>query len=163
MTQTAFADSASTGALAQLQRELESLPQSRCLTDADAEAVYSLAYREFGQARYEEALRYFQLLLIYRPTAKTYLLGAALCLQRLRRYEPAILVFSALGVVDAAEPSHTLAVAECQLLCHKREEARQTLGLVIDFCRASAAHEKVLARAQAMLELMRSQHEPAAA
>ncbi len=144
--------------LGDFKRELESLPSARRLTDADAEGFYALAYREFSRARYEEALRLFQLLLVYRPTNTVYLLGTALCLQRLRRYGAAVAVFAALRFLDPRQPSHTLAVAECQLLCHDHPGARETLARVIDYCVAHQGNEPVRARAQAMLELMRSQH-----
>jgi type III secretion system low calcium response chaperone LcrH/SycD len=146
-------------AVLKLKQELESLPHTQRLTDADAEAVYALAYREYTQARYEEALRYFQVLLVYRPTHKVYLLGAALCLQRVRRYDLAIAAYGALSLLDPQQPSHTLALAECQLLCHEHAQARETLALVIDFCHDNPGHDPVRARAEAMLELMRSHNE----
>jgi type III secretion system low calcium response chaperone LcrH/SycD len=152
-----------TALLSELKQQLESLPHLQRLTPADAETVYSLAYREYTQARYEQALRYFQLLLVYRPTHKVYLLGAALCLQRLRRYELAMAAYIALRFLDPDEPGHTLALAECQLLCHDHAQARDTFALVIDFCRGHAGHDSVCDRAQAMLQLMRPHEEPSAA
>lgn len=152
-----------TAALTELERQLAALPGAGRLGAADTEAVYALAYREYGQARYEQALRYFQLLLVYRTTNKVYLLGAALCLQRLRRYELAVAAFDLLRMLEPEKPGHTLALAECQLLCHLHGEARDTLAQVSDFCRRNTGHDKVLARAQAMLELMRPPHEPVAA
>lgn len=143
---------------ARLRRELEQLPTRAHLTDADAQALYALAYREYGQARHEEALRYFQLLLVYRATDPVYLLGLALCLQRLRRYEHAEAAYSALTLLEPREPSYRLALAECQLLRHEHGVARQTLEIVTTLCAESGAHEQVLARAQAMLQLLRSEH-----
>lgn len=144
-----------------LKRKLEALPHTRKLTDADVEAIYTLAYREFSQARYEEALHHFQLLLVYRPTHKVYLLGAALCLQRLRRYELAMAAYVALRYLDPQQPRHTLALAECQLLAHEHGAARDTLERAIEFCNDNAGHDTVRDRARAMLELMNPRHEPA--
>lgn len=142
----------------EFKRELEALPHTSCLTTEDAEAVYTLAYREYTRARYPEALRFFQLLLVYRPTNSVYLLGAALCLQRMRRYERAIAAYIALHYLEPQQPGHMLAVAECQLLCHDHTAARESLAQVIDSNGASDSHDPVRARAQAMLELMRSQN-----
>lgn len=150
------------GMLLDLQRELESLPHTQRLDDAQAEAVYALAYQEYNRARHDQALRYFQLLLVYRPTSTVYLLGAALCLQRLRRYEAAIRVFRALSLLDPQVPGHVLAMAECQLLCHERTQARESLEQLSAFCRDHRGHERVQARAQAMLELMKPHDEPLA-
>jgi len=158
--QTAPTADAVTTVLAQVCRELESLPSARRLTDADTGAVYSLAYREYGQGRYEEALRYFQLLLVYRPTSPVYMLGGALCLQRLRRYELACSAFAALCCLEPEVPGHTLALAECQLLCNQHAQARDALQMVVYHCDTHPGHDRVRARAHAMLELMRPHHDP---
>lgn len=153
-------------AIAQLRRDLAALPSSRRLTDDDVNAVYALAYRDFNQARFDRALERFRLLLVYRPLETVYMLGAALCLQRLGRYELAAAVFDALRYLEPQAPGHALALAECQLLAHEREQARRTLADTIDWCDAHAGnadHDAVRARALAMLELMRSRDEPVAA
>lgn len=149
--------------LLQLKERLESLPSAKRLSDADAEAVYSLAYRDYGLARYDQALRYFQLLLVYRPTHTVYLLGAALCLQRLRSYALATAAFTALRYLEPDTPGHTLALAECQLLSREPVQARDTLVIAINYCDNHPGHDPVRARAAAMLELMKGQHEPATA
>ena len=149
--------------LLQLKQELESLPSAQRMSEENAETVYALAYREYGQARYEQALKYFQLLLVYRPTNTVYLLGAALCLRRERRYELASAAFLALGFLEPTVPGHTLALAECQLLNHEHPQARDTLALVIGYCGNQPGHDPVRARAQAMLDLMSPHHEPAVA
>lgn len=148
--------------LSQLRQQLESLPSAGKLAGTDAGALYALAYNEFGQGRYDKALAYFKLLLIYRPTNTVYLLGAALCLQRLRRYEMAAAAFVALGYLEPGAPQHALALAECHLLCQERAQARDTLLMTIGYCDQNPGHDTVRARAQAMLELMKGQHEPAA-
>lgn len=142
--------------LAQLRDKLQALPTLRRLGDDDAEAVYAVGYREFGQGRYEQALRHFQLLLVYRPTHTVYLLGAALCLQRLRRFELAIVAFTALRFLEPAQPGHLLAAAECHLLCGERGEAGKALRQLVAWCREHGGHAAVLARAEALLTLMQS-------
>lgn len=144
--------------------ELDDLPHTRKLTDADAEATYSVAYNQYARGDYEAAFELFRMLAAFRPANKTYMLGAALCMHRLHRYDGAIACYSALSVMDPADPAHMLATAECQLLAQHRAEAQETLQLVIEQCDESKGHETVRARAQAMLELLRSNHhEPAVA
>lgn len=149
--------------LAAFKRQLENMPFSGKMTPEAAEAVYAMAYREYTRARYEEAVKLFQLLLVYRPTNPAYLLGAGLCLQRLRRFDLAIAAYTALGFLDPEQPSHRLAVAECQLLKREHDAARSTLTEVIGYCRKHTSHDQILSRAQAMLELMRPQNVAAAA
>lgn len=148
-------------AVARLRSDLAALPSCSRLTDADANAIYALAYRDFGLARHDRALERFQLLLVYRPASTVYMLGCALCLQRLRRYELAAAAFGALRYLEPGVPGHTLALAECQLLSQERDEARQTLADTIAYCDAHPGHDAVRARAQAMLDLMRPRDEPA--
>jgi type III secretion system low calcium response chaperone LcrH/SycD len=147
-------------AATKLAQGLDSLPHTRRLTDADAEAVYAVAHGQFGQGRYDEALRSFQLLLVYRPTHTVYLLGAALCLQRMRRYDVAAAAYTALSLLEPQQPSHLLALAECQLLNQEPAQARETLTQLTDLCHGQPGHDLARARARAMLELMRAHDEP---
>ncbi len=145
-----------------LKRRLEALVPTAELTDDDAARIYALAYQEFNLTLYAQALERFQVLLVYRPLDTVYMLGAALCLQRLRRYGLAAAAFGALRFLEPANPGHRLAMAECQLLGHERDPARETLNEVIDYCATHPGHEAVSARAQAMLDLMRPHHESVA-
>lgn len=147
----------------ELRQRFASLTSSEVLTDEDAEVLYALAYRDFNQASYAQALARFQMLLVYRPLNTVYMLGAALCLQRQRHYELAGAAFGALRYLEPDTPRHTLALAECQLLNHEQAAASATLAEVIDFCDAHPGHDAIRARAQAMLELMKARHEPVAA
>jgi type III secretion system low calcium response chaperone LcrH/SycD len=142
-----------------LGRRLEALPHLKRLSDADTEGIYSIAYREFGQGHYEDALRYFKLLVVYRPTDRVYLLGCALCLRRLRRYELAIAAYGTLRSLEPDDPAHPLAQAECLLLCYRRDQARDLLVQVVEDCLQRSVAEDVRARAQALLELMRPQND----
>lgn len=146
----------------ELRQRFASVTSSEVLTDEDAEVLYALAYRDFNQASYAQALERFQLLLVYRPLNTVYMLGAALCLQRQRHYGLAAAAFGALRYLEPEAPRHILALAECQLLSHEQALARETLAEVIDYCNAHTGHDAIRTRAQAMLELMKPQHEHAA-
>lgn len=143
--------------------EFAAMPVARPLSDAQAEAVYAQAYHQFAQNNFEDALGFFRVLVAFRPADKTFLLGAALCLQKLGQWDAAIAGYTFLGLIDPHEPAHQLARAECQLLARKRDDAEKTLQLVLEECGALEAHAKVRARAQAMLELLRNHHERIAA
>lgn len=141
-----------------LVSRLEALP-TRKLSDADAEALYALAYNQYNRASYADALASFRILVAFRPADPTYLLGSALCFQRMGRYSEAIGGYSMLSLVEPENPSHQLACAECQLLANRRDDAARTLEGVIAQCAETGTHEAVRARAQAMLELLRSKNE----
>lgn len=140
-------------ALEKFKADLEALPSSTRLSKADAEAVYALAWNAIAQGRNHDALRYFALLLLYRPTNTVYLTGQALAFQRLKLFDEAIAAYSFLGVLDASNPAHTLAVGECQLLKRELHAGRETLALVVRFCKENPGHDKVQARALGLMEL----------
>lgn len=142
-------------ALEKFKADLEALPSSKRLSQADADAVYALAWNAIAQGRNQDALRYFALLLLYRPTNTVYLTGQALAFQRLKLFDQAIVAYSFLGVLDPANPAHTLAVGECQLLKRELHAGRETLALVVRFCKENPGHDKVQARALGLMELTR--------
>ena len=142
-------------ALEKFRADLEALPSSQRLSQTDADAVYALAWNAIAQGRNHDALRYFALLLLYRPTNTVYLTGQALAFQRLKLYDEAIAAYSFLGMLDSANPAHTLAVGECQLLKRDMHTGRETLALVVRFCKENPGHDKVQARALGLMELTR--------
>jgi tetratricopeptide (TPR) repeat protein len=146
--------------LSDLKRQLEALPSRERLNDAQVEGLYALGYREFGRSRYAQALDYFKVALLYRPTSPTYLRAAALCLQRLRNYELAVAAYAALQFLEPNEPAHALAIAECRLLRREHAMAREMLERAVSLSGSDGRHAAVRARAHSILELMRSHDVP---
>lgn len=149
--------------LSDLRHRLEALPHTRRLTEDDVQLLYGRAHSEFTQGRHEQALRGFQALLVYRPTDPVLLRGAALCLQRLGRHGLAAAAFTALQFLEPDNPAHTLALAENRLLAQELGAAREAFADAVAACRANPAHAPLLARAQALLDLLENRHEPASA
>lgn len=142
-----------------VEQQLENA--ARLLSGADVESCYAMAYREFGQGRYEKALQLFRLLVLSQPGNKVFLLGTALCLRKLREYHQAAASFAILRLFESEEPAHPLAQAECLLLAQDAEAAHEVLEQVICYCTTHDGHDEVFARAKAILQLMEQRHEPA--
>ncbi|MBW7899921.1 MAG: hypothetical protein H3C26_00460 [Rhodocyclaceae bacterium] len=143
--------------VARLKAQLEALPSGARLKPSDTEVIYAQAYQYVAQGHFDMAFRYFSLLTLYRPTCIAYLAGLALSYKMLRRYAEALSVYSFMAAIDAGEPQHTLAIAECLLLAGAEDEARQTLDMVVRFCRerpGDAGCAKAGERAQAMAALL---------
>ena len=151
MTHTAASE-----AIQGFRAELEALPSSARLSLSDTEVIYAQAYQYVAQGQFDMALRYFSLLTLYRPTCIAYLAGLALSYKMLRRYAEALSVYSFMAAIDAEEPQHTLAIAECLLLAGAYDEARRTLDMVVRFCQEQPGHAKAGERAQAMTALLSS-------
>lgn len=142
------------GSVLELKDALEALPSSSRLSNADTEAIYALAHQLVAQARYETAFRYFSLLTLYKPTNVTYLRGLALTYRMLERYDEALNVYSFLATIDPNEPQHTLDIAECLLLRRDLDEAKQTVEMIIGYCKENSASDKVRSRAEALHDLV---------
>lgn len=140
--------------VAQFKAELEALPSKARLSDTDVQVIYAQAYQYVAQGHFDMAFRYFSLLTLYRPTHIAYLAGLALSYKMLKRYAEALGVYSFMAAIDAGEPQHTLAIAECLLLAGAYDEARQTLDMVVRFCQEQPGHDKAGERARAMAALL---------
>ena len=137
-----------------LHAQLAALPSSKRLTYADTETIYADAYALVAQGRYADALKRFGLLILYRPSESKYWAGLGVCNQQLARYDEAISAFAFAANLDADEPEHMLAIAECELFKHSIADAHESLQLVIAFCLERGGFEKTRERAQALLDLV---------
>lgn len=149
--------SAAVQSILDLKEALESLPSNASLSNADADAIYSLAYQLVGQNRYETAYRYFSLLTLYKPTNTAYLQGLALTYRMMERYDEALNVYSFLATIDPDNLDHHMAIAECLLLRREFEEAQQTVALLLQYCKENAITNKVSDRAEALQGLLSTQ------
>lgn len=157
MDHIANPDSATVSA-EQVRQALEQLPSRGHLQDGDAEAIYGLAYQSLAQARYDEALRYFGLLTLYRPTHPAYLRGLASAYRRLERYDEAVATYAFLAAVDAGDLQHSLDLVECLLLSKQYDDARALADLALQSAAAASVPARLRDRAEALKELL----EPAA-
>ncbi|MBS1196640.1 MAG: hypothetical protein H6R18_425 [Proteobacteria bacterium] len=135
----------------QLRADLEALPSSKRLTFTDTEAIYSIAYNLVAQGHYEEGLRRFAILTLYRPTEAKYLAGLAVCNQMLGRYDFAIGNFAFAANIEPGKPEYLLNIAECEILKKDYVAARETLEAVIAFCKEKGGFDAIRERAEAML------------
>ncbi|WP_315124589.1 tetratricopeptide repeat protein [Comamonas antarctica] len=149
-------DTADTDIFQRFLADLQALPSRSRLDQADTEAIYALAYQQAVHGHFDTAYRYFSLLTLYRPTELKYLAGLALSYKMLQEYESAIGVYAYMAMIEADEPEHQLAIAECLLLQGNLDDARATLDLVARFCAENSGHEKTSARVQAITALLSS-------
>ena len=130
--------------------DLEALVSRSRLDDADTEVLYASAYRLVQQGNFEKAESMFSMLTIYRPTTVKYLAGAALCQKMLKKEEIAAGIYAFMALIEPEQPLHHLCIAECQLQQGKKQEARESLALVLEFCAHNSGHDKTRSRAQAI-------------
>jgi|SoiMethySBSTD1v2_1073268.scaffolds.fasta_scaffold00824_10 type III secretion system low calcium response chaperone LcrH/SycD len=135
--------------------ELEQLPSSKRFSAQELEAVYALARGMYMSGRFEEALRYFGYLTLYRPTEPKYLLGLAASQQMARHFEVAIQTYSFLTLLDPTDPEPTLHIGECLMFLGQVAEARDSFTMVIAMANVSGGkHAAMKARAEGLLQAL---------
>ena len=137
--------------VARLTAELEALESSRRYSGEELETVYALAHNLYSSGRFEEALRYFAFLTLYRPTDPKYLVGLAAAQQMARRFEAAIQTYSFLTLLDPTDPQPTLRIGECLMLLGQTAEARDCFAMVVALANASGQHPAAKSRAEGLL------------
>ncbi len=161
MSPNSVATSTTADPIAELIAQLEALPSAKRLTDADTEIIYSIAYNLAASGHYADALRRFSVLMLYRPTNVKYLKGWAVCNQMLGNHDVAIANFAFAANIEPDNPEHMLSIAECEIRKQDYAAARETLRLVIGYCKAKGGFDQILERAEAMLALVAKEVQPA--
>ncbi|WP_142848243.1 SycD/LcrH family type III secretion system chaperone [Telmatospirillum sp. J64-1] len=128
--------------------------QMHNLTDQDYEAVYTLGFNLYNQAKYEDALKAFTFLNFFNHLEPRYIKALAACQQMLKRYETAIQTYAIATILDASDPNPTLHIAECLMGLGMKEEAIEALQLVLEATSGKPQYAAQGDRAEALLELL---------
>lgn len=147
--------------ITQFIAQLQALPSAKRLTDTDTEIIYSIAYNLAAQGHYADALRRLSILMLYRPTNVKYLKGWAVCHQMLGNYDVAIANFAFAASIEPENPEFMLSIAECEIQKQDYQAARESLGVVIRYCKAKGSLGQLLERAEAMHALLTKEVQPA--
>jgi type III secretion system low calcium response chaperone LcrH/SycD len=91
------------------------------------EALYTYAYNCYTQAKYDDGLRAFGLLMAYNHLDRRFYSGFAACLHMQKRYEEALKYYGAASLLDPDDPAPVLHMAECWLALSRIEECRTAL------------------------------------
>jgi type III secretion system low calcium response chaperone LcrH/SycD len=122
------------------------------LRPEELETMYAVAYNQYANKKYQEAMQAFSLLLLFDPLEYKYLLGSAGCLQMTGRYEMAAVTYLHASAVDQTAPAPFLHLAECLLKLEDREGTRYSLKRVLELSGDSPAWTACRNQAEAMLE-----------
>jgi type III secretion system low calcium response chaperone LcrH/SycD len=154
MMQTLKPEARRSAAGQRLYDDLQALPSGKRLSAGQLEVIYALAYAQFTQGQYAQALPVFGVLSIYGPTRQHYIAGLALCLQMCKRHEDAINVYSMQAVLFPGSPEPALRVAECLLALGRAGEAREELERALRcIAETGGAYDALKARAEMLLGL----------
>jgi len=105
--------------------------ENACIED---EAMYSVAHSVYEQGRYKDAFKIFSLLVMRNHLEPRYLSGLGGSCQMLGRYVDALMHYMAAAVADTEDPKPIYHAAECLIALSRRDEARDSLKLVLEMC-----------------------------
>lgn len=148
-------------ALLEHLRQGHTLGQLMGMTRQSQEQLYLLAYRFYGQAKYEQAEQMFRLLTVANHLDRRFSLGCGACAHMLRRHADAVAYYGLACLLDLTDPLPPMYMAEHLLAQGDRAKARQMLDYGLVQARHHERHQVHLPRLQALLALLDSSDAPA--
>lgn len=121
----------------------------------EMEAVYAHAYSLYNQARWKEALKIFNFLVVHDHLERRYHVGQAACLQMLKRYDEALKAYGMAHVMNVMDPVVALHIAECLIAQGKKEDALIALESVVAITEDNPKFAELASRARALADLLR--------
>jgi type III secretion system low calcium response chaperone LcrH/SycD len=106
-----------------------SLKDMRGLKSTDIEAVYSIGFGLYNQAKYEQAEPMFQFACLYSHLEPRYWMALGNCRQMGKKYQPAIDAFGFSYMLDPVTPWPAIQTALCYLGMGNKELASESLTL----------------------------------
>jgi type III secretion system low calcium response chaperone LcrH/SycD len=154
---------------AKLQKDVEYIMfQGGCIADLrqitrdELDAVYALAYTEYGQHHFEKAEKLFLFLCLYDHRQEKHWMGLGACRQQLGKFKTAAQAYLLAGVLGPSDPTPPLQLAECLLALGDLDEAERVLKVALQVSSQDQQHAKVKARAEALLNTARARRQKGA-
>ncbi|THF57276.1 tetratricopeptide repeat protein [Pseudothauera rhizosphaerae] len=138
-------------AITAFQAEFAGTDVARRFTDDELELIYSLAYNLYTQGKYEEAVRYFSFLTVYRPTSTRFLKGLGAAQFMGKRYVEATATYSFVILLDPADAEALCLNGQALLMSGELEDARACLEFATQ---VPGGKPEFAAKAKALLELI---------
>ncbi len=110
------------------------LKQLKGVTNAELEAVYSLAFGYYQTGKFNEALKLFQFLVLFDHLNKKYWMGLGAVQQVLKDYQNAVVSYGYCSFLDLENPKPQLHAAECFLALGDKRSAASALYALNEYC-----------------------------
>ena len=147
------------------------LKQIKGVTNAELEAVYSLAFGYYRTGKYEEAHKLFQFLVLFDHLNAKYWMGLGAVQQVMKDFQNAAVSYGYSSFLKLDNPKPQLHAAECFLAMGDKRNAASSLEALNEFCpkntdigreyRAKAAKLRELVGEEAFAELAKEDEKKA--
>jgi type III secretion system low calcium response chaperone LcrH/SycD len=132
-----------------------SIAEVRGVTPEELEAVYAIAYAEYGQKHLDKAEALFRFLCTFDHRVAKYWIGLGATRQELKEWQPAMMAYVMAGMFDAKDPVPALQTGDCLLAIGKFEKAETALKDAVHRASQDPKYGKLKARAEALLKIAR--------
>ena len=110
------------------------LKQLKGVTNAELEAVYSLAFGYYQTGKFNEALKLFQFLVLFDHLNKKYWMGLGAVQQVLKDFQGAIVSYGYSSFLDLKNPKPQFHAAECLLAMGDKGNAASAIMALEQYC-----------------------------
>ncbi len=124
------------------------------------EAVYTLAFGQYQQGRYADALKLFAFITFHDQTFMKAFKGIGSCLQMLGRYQEALLYLGLAIIDDDTDMQTAVQIAECLIRTGQREDARALLNRIAQELARNESNDYTRRKAEGLLELLSADRSP---
>ena len=104
------------------------------ITNAELEAVYSLAFGYYQTGKYDEAAKLFQFLVLFDHLNAKFWMGMGAVQQVKKDFKGAIASYAYASFLDLENPKPQLHAAECYLAMGDKENALSALAALEEYC-----------------------------
>jgi len=131
------------------------LGELRGITDEGYAALYKIAHELCDQGEFQHALPIAFQLTLHQPTDSRYSFITGACLQRLKQFDSAALMYALSLDVDPEHAAAAYRLAECLIAIGKPEEAKPFLHKAIDLSYGDFDKRTLMEMAQKKLDSLR--------
>ena len=116
-----------------IMKDSATLKQLKGVTNAELEAVYSLAFGYYQTGKFDEALKLFQFLVLFDHLNKKYWIGLGAVQQVLKDYQNAVVSYGYGSFLDLKDPKPQYHAAECFLALGDKRSAASAIYALEEF------------------------------
>ena len=109
--------------LKKMNEENITLKEAMDIDERFLEEIYRMAYSQYEQGLYKDAINNFKILATASPDNHKYLMGLAACFHQQKEYEEAAEVFLLALHIDQHDPSPVFYLADCFQQLGREKEA----------------------------------------
>jgi len=126
------------------------------LNPQDLEAIYSVAFNLYNNAKFDEALKVFKFLCLHDHFSQKFWMGMAATQQMLKKYREAATSYGYAYILDSNNPRAPLHAADCFMAYGNLKDAESALNLVLELTEDKPEHDALRQRANILLAAIKT-------